>query len=132
MNIKVNENFYYLIRYIAEFHKAPTFREVYEGKNVGSYLYNIRSGTISISSKDRAYLEKLGIYFEKRNAQEKVHKKLLATVDFLEENQRMPKVKEVYQGFNLYTFLHNIRSGNTSLSKEDEKKLNAALAKIKK
>ena len=86
----------------------------------------------AISEKDRQFLEKLGIQFKKQNAKEKVHAKLLATVEFLEENKRMPHVKEEYKGFHVYAFLNNIRYGHTSLTGEDRELLVEAFAKINK
>ena len=132
MKLKVNENFYFLVRYIAEHHKLPVYTEVYEGRHIGAYLYNVRCGRSRISNDDAMYLKRLGVSFEIKNAQEKVHEKLLIAIEFLETYKRRPKSKEVYKGIDIYTFLRNIHTGNTSLSKEDQKNLDEAFATINK
>lgn len=128
--MEVNENLYYLIRYVAEFHKAPKAREIYEGRKIGLYLQNIKRGSQTIAPKDSLFLTRLGIKLTTENVQNNVHKKLLILVEFIKNNNRKPNSKDVYKGIKLYPFLRNIQSGNTSLSKKDRAILLKALEKI--
>ena len=127
----VNENMYYLIRYVAEFHKPPKAREIYEGRKIGLFLHNVKRGSQKISSEDALFLARLGIKLSTENVQNNVHKKLLILVDFIKKNNRRPNSKDVYKGIKLYPFLRNIQTGNTSLSKKDRAILLKALDKIK-
>ena len=127
----VNENMYYLIRYVAEFHKPPKAREIYEGRKIGLFLHNVKRGSQKISSEDALFLARLGIKLSTENVQNNVHKKLLILVDFIKKNNRRPNSKDVYKGIKLYPFLRNIQTGNTSLSKKDRAILLKALEKIK-
>ena len=128
--MEVNENLYYLIRYIAETTTEPKAREVYEGRKIGLYLQNIKKGKAKISEEDRNFLERLGIKLHTENPQEKVHKKLLVLLDFLETYKRNPSTSDYYKNVHLYVFLRNIQSGNTSLSKEDKEKLDCTLKRV--
>ena len=128
--MEVNENLYYLIRYIAEFHKAPKAREIYEGRKIGLYLQNIKRGYQHISSEDALFLTRLGIKLSTENVQNNVHEKLLILVEFIKINNRKPNSKDVYKGIRSYPFLRNVQTGNTSLCKEDRSMLLNALSKI--
>jgi len=125
----VNENLYYLIRYVAEFHQAPKAREIYEGRKIGLYLQNIKRGSQSITDEDALFLKRLGLKLSTENVQNNVHKKLLILVEFIKNNKRKPNSKDVYKGIKLYPFLRNIQTGNTSLSKKDRALLLRALEK---
>lgn len=128
--MEVNENLYYLIRYVAEFHKVPKSREIYEGRNIGIFLQNIKRGYQNISVEDALFLTRLGFKLSTENVQNNVHKKLLILVEFIKNNNRRPNSKDVYKGIKLYPFLRNIQTGNTSLSKKDRALLPHALEKI--
>ena len=128
--MEVNENLYYLIRYVAEFHKAPKVREIYEGRKIGLYLQNIKRGCQKVSSEDAQFLTRLGVKLSTENVQNNVHQKLLVLVEFIKNNNRKPNSKDVYKGITLYPFLRNIQTGNTSLSKKDRALLLHALEKI--
>ncbi len=128
--MEVNENLYYLIRYVAEFHKAPTVREIYEGRKIGLYLQNIKRGCQKISAEDALFLTRLGIKLSTENVQSNVHKKLLILVEFIKNTNRKPNSKDIYKGIKLYPFFRNIQTGNTSLNKKDRAILLHALEKI--
>ena len=83
----VNENMYYLIRYVAEFHKPPKAREIYEGRKIGLFLHNVKRGSQKISSEDALFLARLGIKLSTENVQNNVHKKLLILVDFIKSGE---------------------------------------------
>jgi len=129
--MEVNENLYYLIRYIAETTTEPKSREIYEGRKIGSYLQNIKRGTVKLSEEDQNFLERLGVKLHTENPQEKVHKKFLVLIEFLETYRRKPNTNDYYKNIHLYVFLRNIQTGNTSLSKEDHEKLNKTLKKLR-
>jgi len=126
----VNANFYYLIRFIAEFGRAPKAREVYEGRKIGWFFQNIKHGQYQIALEDKAFLTRLGIELDTKNPQEIVHEKVLVLIDFLSDEKRIPKYNEVHQGINLGVFFRNILSGNTTLNKDDTKLFKSALKKI--
>lgn len=128
--MEVNANLYYLIRFIAEFGRAPKARESYEGKNIGCFFQNLKRGQIHISDEDRIFFERLGINLTTKNPQDVVHEKLIILVDFLSKEKRIPKYNETYNGINLGVFFRNILSGNTSLNKEDKKAFNKALKSV--
>ena len=130
LKMEVNENLYYLIRYIAEFHQAPKSRTIYEGRKIGLYLQNVKRGKQNISSEDSLFLIRLNINLSTENPQIKVHKKLLILVEFINKNNRRPNSSDVYKGIKLYTFLRNIQTGNTYLSKKDRAILLRALEKV--
>lgn len=125
--MEVHENMYYLIRYIAETTCEPRAREVYEGRNIGIYLQNIKKGRVKLSEEDRNFFERLGIKLHTENPQEKVHQKLLILVDFLKTHKRRPNINDYYKNIQLSVFLRNIQTGNTSLTKEDQELLDEAL-----
>ena len=81
--MEVNINFYYLIRFIAEFGRAPKAREIYEGRKIGWFFQNIKHGMFKISDEDREFLNRLGIDLTTKNPQELVHEKLLLLVAFI-------------------------------------------------
>jgi len=128
--MEVNANLYYLIRFIAEFGRAPKARESYEGRNIGWFYQNVKHGQFKISDEDRCYFERLGISLTTKNAQDTVHEKLLILVEFLSKEKRIPKYNETHKGINLGVFFRNILSGNTSLNKTDKKAFNKALKSI--
>lgn len=125
--MEVNTNFYYLVRFLAEFGRAPKARETYEGKHVGVFYHNLKRGQIKISIEDRDFLTRLGLDLTPKNVQEQVHEKLTILVEFLLNEQRLPKSKDVYKGIALKVFLQNILSGNTKLNAEDQKLFEKAL-----
>ena len=128
--IAVNENFYYLIRYIAETTCEPKARTVYEGRKIGLYLQNVKRGNIKISDNDRDFLERLGVSLTPHNPQELVHKKLIILIEFVETYKRKPVGKDVFKGIPVKQFLDNILSGNTGLSEEDRRKLDEVLKSL--
>ena len=128
--MEVNANLYYLIRFIAEFGRAPKARETYEGKKIGWFYQNLKHGQINISDEDRNYLERIGISLTTKNPQEAVHEKCMTLIEFLSKEKRIPRYNEVYSGIPVGVFFRNIFSGNTSLSKEDKKSFNKALKAI--
>lgn len=125
----VNKKFYYLVRFIAEFHREPKSREIYEGINIGYYFHNIKRGQTKISEEDREFLERLGIDLTVKDPQELVHEKAIILVEFLLKEQRLPKSHDVYKGITLKVFLQNILSGNTKLNSEDKELFEKALKK---
>lgn len=127
--MEVNKNFYYLLRFIAEFNRAPKSRETYEGQNVGNYFQRIKNGQAKISAEDEEFLTRIGINLYITDPQEQVHEKLIILTEFLLKEQRLPKAKEVYKGVTLKVFLNNILSGNTGLSDEDYELFESALEK---
>ena len=129
--MEVNTNFYYLVRFIAEFGRAPKAREIYEGKKIGWFFQNIKHGSAKISEEDYNFLTRLGIELTTKNPQELVHEKLLILVDFLCDKERIPTYNEVYKGINLGVFFRNILSGNTTLNKEDAKLFKSSLKNTK-
>jgi len=128
--MEVNTNFYYLIRFIAEFGRAPKAREEYEGKKIGWLFQNIKHGSFQISTEDRDFFTRLGIELDTKNPQELVHEKLIVLIDFLYDEKRIPKYNEVHKGINLGVFFRNILSSNTTLNKDDSKLFKSALKKI--
>lgn len=120
--MEVNENLYYLIRFMAETTCEPKAREVYEGRKIGLYLQNIKKGIVKISEEDAEFLNRLGVKLHTEDPKEKVHKKLLILVEFMYIYRRKPKKADYYKGVHLGPFFRNILSGNTSLSPEDRKK----------
>lgn len=126
----VNENLYYLIRFVAEYGRPPKAREIYEGKKIGWFYQNIKHGQFNISDEDRNYLERIGITLTTKNPQDAVHEKLIILIEFLSKEKRIPKYNEIHNGINLGVFFRNILSGNTSLNKADKKAFNKALKSI--
>lgn len=126
--MEVNENLYYLIRYIAEFHKAPKSREVYEGRKIGQYFQNIKKGSQEISAEDAKFLIRCGVKLATENPQNKVHEKFLILVEFFEKFGK-PIPTDIYKGVRLHTFIQNIKSGNTKLNSADKKKFDELFSK---
>lgn len=127
--MEVNTNFYYLVRFIAEFHREPKSREIYEGINIGYYFHNIKRGRIKTSDADKEFLERLDIDLTIKDPQEQVHEKAIILIEFLLKEQRLPKSHDVYKGVTLKVFLQNILSENTKLNSEDKKLFEKALKK---
>jgi hypothetical protein len=132
LKMEVNENLYYLIRFIAEFKRAPKSREIYEGRCVGQYFNNIKRGTTTISPSDVQFFKRSGINICIENRQAKVHEKFLILVEFMEKNKRKPNYKDVYKGIALYHFMHNLITGNTALNPQDKKKFESVLKSVSK
>lgn len=127
--MEVNTNFYYLIRFIAEFGRAPKSREIYENKNIGMYFHNIKKGQNKLSNEDEVFLKRLGIELNTKCPQEIVHEKLIILVEFLTQKQRVPKHNDTYKGIRLNIFYRNILSGNTKLNPTDMLAFEQALEK---
>lgn len=127
--MEVNKNFYYLVRFIAEFNREPKSRETYEGINIGYYFHRIKKGQAKISEADENFLKRIGIDLTIKDPQELVHEKAIILIEFLLKEQRLPKSQDVYNGIALKVFLQNILSGNTKLNSEDKELFEKALKK---
>lgn len=117
--IKKHQKILLLIKFLETYNRSPKRYEEFEGQKIGVFMNNIKAGHTSISPDDRFLIESKNL-FSKNFRCYCVHNKILILINFFETYNRWPKEKEDFQGKKIGFFVKNIKSGNTSISKEDK------------
>lgn len=121
-----------LIKYYLENGKTPSFTEEYEGVKLGTFYTSIKCQDTNISDEDRQRLENVGISLKPFYNRDENHNKVLLVLKFYEENGRLPKVKEVYEGVRLMQFIYDVKFHQVNISDEDRKILDDIGINIKR
>ena len=96
---------------------------IYKGKNIGTFLSNIKHHTTSITDKQKSrllFLKPNALNIQKRKDKNQTFELL---IEYIEETGVLPKKGTQYKRENIGQFLSHIKRGNTSITKEQRKRL---------
>jgi len=122
--IKLCEEFY------NEFHRLPNNNEEYKGWKIRSFIQGLKSG------QNNHLKEKIEEIFKCKIEKERIllsdEDKIKLCKKFYNEFNRLPKTNEIYEEFNIYNFIYNLKNGyNKDLKEKIEEIFNCKLEKNK-